>query len=292
MSDHRSQLPYRVTVEDLLRLKRAERPPAEFWVGFEEQLREKQLAALVERRPWWHGVATLSARLGWMRVPVGATAILAVTLVSIRHYSASGDFRDEQLGAAIGERPVDRAKTAVAPTESKPAGKVHATASTALAAPAEKITPKNPETDAVPSVGSRVPELISEPVRRVAEVDNPVDSQDFETLATPLGLHLGTQAGGDSVLVSAAVQPIGFEDRSLSTLRPRRTAEMLPTAVAVTEQRRSRLLAALISPGAYAPEPSAPEHVRRNVIRRLSEDGWDRSMSRLQAEADHLSIRF
>jgi hypothetical protein len=67
---------------------------------------------------------------------------------------------------------------------------------------------------------------------------------------------------------------------------------MLPTAVAVTEQRRSRLLAALVSDGTYAPEPSAPEHVRRNVIRRLAEDGWDRSMSRLQAEADHLSIRF
>ena len=292
MSDRQPQLPRRVTVEDLLRLKRAERPPAEFWVGFEEQLRQKQLAALVERRPWWHGVAALSARLRWMRVPVGATAVLAVTLVSLRHYSSSGDYRDGQLGAVVGERPVNRVRTAVAPMDSKPAAELPAAPLTALAASAEKITSERPGIDAVPSAGSGALKQITEPARTVAEMDTPADSREFESLAPPLGLHLGAREGVDSVLVAAAVQPVGFEDRSVAALHPRRTAEMLPTAVAVTEQRRSRLLAALVSDGTYAPEPSAPEHVRRNVIRRLAEDGWDRSMSRLQAEADHLSIRF
>ena len=42
-----------VTIEDLLHLKRTERPPAEFWTHFERDLRAKQLAALVEKRPWW-----------------------------------------------------------------------------------------------------------------------------------------------------------------------------------------------------------------------------------------------
>ena len=44
-----------VSVEDLLRLKRAERPPDSFWADFDRQLRAKQLAALVEKRPWWQG---------------------------------------------------------------------------------------------------------------------------------------------------------------------------------------------------------------------------------------------
>jgi len=50
MSDHRFNPPSRVTLEDLLCLKRAERPPPEFWSEFERELRQKQLAALVERR--------------------------------------------------------------------------------------------------------------------------------------------------------------------------------------------------------------------------------------------------
>ena len=45
-----------ITLEDILRLKRAERPPAEFWDSFDRQLRAKQLAALVEKRPWWRSL--------------------------------------------------------------------------------------------------------------------------------------------------------------------------------------------------------------------------------------------
>ena len=42
-----------VTLEDLLRLKRAERPAAEFWVRFDRELRAKQEAAEPAAR---HGV--------------------------------------------------------------------------------------------------------------------------------------------------------------------------------------------------------------------------------------------
>jgi hypothetical protein len=38
-----------IQIEDILRLKRAERPPAEFWGEFDRQLRAKQLAALVSK---------------------------------------------------------------------------------------------------------------------------------------------------------------------------------------------------------------------------------------------------
>lgn len=75
----------KVTVEDLLRLKRAERPAPEFWSNFERELRQKQLSALLEKRPWWQEIPQFLARRAYL--PVGATAILAFTLVSVKYYA-------------------------------------------------------------------------------------------------------------------------------------------------------------------------------------------------------------
>jgi hypothetical protein len=75
-----------VTIEDLLRLKRAERPPASFWSDFDREMRAKQLAAIVEPRPWWAPLIRLNARFARYQMPVGATAILALTLVTVREY--------------------------------------------------------------------------------------------------------------------------------------------------------------------------------------------------------------
>lgn len=79
-----------VTLEDILRLKRAERPSVEFWSQFDRELRVKQLAALVEKRPWWRTIS-LGRILGGVRrfhLPLGATAVLAATLFSVREFQA------------------------------------------------------------------------------------------------------------------------------------------------------------------------------------------------------------
>jgi len=73
-----------VTLEDLLRFKRSEQPRPEFWNEFERELRAKQLAAIVEPRRWWTPLIRVGARVGRMQLPVGAAAILAVSLISIR----------------------------------------------------------------------------------------------------------------------------------------------------------------------------------------------------------------
>lgn len=77
-----------VSVEDLLRFKRAERPPAGFWQQFERELRAKQLAALVEKRPWWREISFAQALAGLRRyhVPTSAAAVLAFSVVSWRSY--------------------------------------------------------------------------------------------------------------------------------------------------------------------------------------------------------------
>ena len=82
-SDHQKP----VSLEDLLRLKRAERPAPEFWTQFERELRAKQLAALVTKRPWWQTLpARALAGLSRYHLPLGATAVLALTFLSVREY--------------------------------------------------------------------------------------------------------------------------------------------------------------------------------------------------------------
>ncbi|MEI8090299.1 MAG: hypothetical protein WCG63_11995 [Opitutaceae bacterium] len=84
-SDHQKS----VSLEDLLRLKRAERPAPEFWAQFERELRAKQLAALVTKRPWWQTLpARAIAGLSRYHLPLGATAVLALTFLSVREYQS------------------------------------------------------------------------------------------------------------------------------------------------------------------------------------------------------------
>ena len=78
----------RVTIEDLLRVKRAERPSTEFWSRFEQDLRAKQLAAIIEPRPWWIKVRLpqVARTLVRYQIPVGAAAVLALGFIVVRQY--------------------------------------------------------------------------------------------------------------------------------------------------------------------------------------------------------------
>jgi len=279
-------------VEDLLHVKRAERPPPEFWAKFEGDLRQRQLAALVERRSWWHGPVAAFNQFGWLRLPVGAMAVLAVTVVSISHYSSADRARGNALGVVAGNKSALLAKTSAIAAESRPAENVPAVAPSRPVLSTEETVPKSREANRVVADALPPSQQIAGLTQRAAPLEDSAGSPEFEPLTGSLAIRFRSPGGADPVLVEATTQPVGFEERSISMLRSHLAAEVLPTAVAVTEQRRSRLLAALGSEGVYAAEPSAPEHAKRSVIRTLSEDGWDRSMSRLQAEADHLSIRF
>jgi hypothetical protein len=75
-----------ITVEDLLRVKRAERPPAEFWSKFEAEMRAKQLSAIVSKRPWWDSLAHGLSSVRRLQLPIGAAAALALTWAGV-HYA-------------------------------------------------------------------------------------------------------------------------------------------------------------------------------------------------------------
>jgi len=290
MLERQSNPPTKVTLEDLLRLKRAERPPPEFWTQFERDLRQKQLAALVVRKSWWLELSSVYSRFGRMRVPVGAAAVLALSLFTVRYYGGlgapaampgdTGTIDHSQTLAAAQHPETSRPARLAVVTSRAPASElaaaqeVNAAASTAVArreAPAE---------------GSSVIPWLGE------VVDDRPASSDFQASARFLAAHLAAVASLDPDLDGTTSRPLGFEDRGMPSAGPRRTAEVLPTAAAVADSRHARLLAALGAAGVYNPEPAAPEHARRSVLRYLAEDGWDRSMGRLEAEGDKLSIKF
>jgi hypothetical protein len=75
----------KITVEDLIRLKKAERPPVEFWARFESEIRAKQLSAIVSKRPWWDGISRVYAVVNRHHLPFGAAAALALTFAGVRY---------------------------------------------------------------------------------------------------------------------------------------------------------------------------------------------------------------
>jgi hypothetical protein len=91
----------KITLENLLRFKRAERPPPEFWARFESEIRAKQLAAIVVRRPWWDGIFAAVYR---NHLPFGAAAALALTWVGV-HYVGAPSQAERAAPARTAESP-------------------------------------------------------------------------------------------------------------------------------------------------------------------------------------------
>lgn len=100
-SAHQQPTP-RPTLEDLLRFKRAERPPQEFWAEFDCGLRQKQLAALMKRpQGWerWRPVFVVGLRWG---VPATAAAAVALVILQVPGGSVS---RQDSLATVEAPRP-------------------------------------------------------------------------------------------------------------------------------------------------------------------------------------------
>tara|TARA_B100000959_G_scaffold283041_1_gene350947 strand:- start:1545 stop:2099 length:555 start_codon:yes stop_codon:yes gene_type:complete len=71
----------RVSLEDLLRLKRYERPPDEFWEDFEVVLKKRTLQSVVREKPWFAigGFRSQIFTAWFLRVSVGS-AVLAIAI--------------------------------------------------------------------------------------------------------------------------------------------------------------------------------------------------------------------
>jgi hypothetical protein len=257
-TDQRSK----VTVEDLLRLKRAERPAPEFWANFERELRQKQLTALIEKRPWWQELPQLLARRAYL--PVGATAILAFTLVSVKYYAPAQlvQVTPPPAGSPVA---VDREQPVTVAAVSSPL--VNRSES---AVPAPEEVSVAAATPASAEVVELMPLLVAP-----REVQTPS--------ARLLAANLAHLEQSDA----------GFEHANLGNLSASVREQAVPAAaelasVPTTSSRRNRLLARYDG-RQVNPEPTLPEVVRHRLTRGLGDTEAERSSNRLAREIDTFS---
>jgi hypothetical protein len=265
----------KITVEDLLRLKRAERPAAEFWNGFERELRQKQLTALLNRGPWWQGLSQLLARRAYL--PLGATAVIAFTLISVRQWAPPPVVQNGRAVPSSTARldpksaPVDPTFVAAVPSSSLAN---HTAVSAPLAAgSATAAAPSAPASATVSHVelATLVPsshEFESPSARSIAANFARLEQSEPELISAVLGSRLSSPA---------RVQTVALED-----------ADMAGSMAS----KRVRLLARYHD-RTTNPEPSpAPDLVRERLARRLGDSEIYERISRVGLQGSEVSLKF
>jgi hypothetical protein len=257
----------KVTLEDLLRLKRAERPSPEFWSNFERELRQKQLTALVHKRRWWHELPVLLNRRVY--VPAGAAAIIAFTLVTVR-YSVPG---------RIAQVP----NTALRIAAADPAVEMHPSTNMAVVT----NSPANRHEDVVANNSDRNPDVVSATGVVSSPSSRPVSHESEVSASRPIVANLSRleQPEVDSVnsllgsrlSVPARVEPMVESKSEVAAMTPASTG-------------RYQLIARYAD-RSLSPAPVAPAVVRERLARRLGDDLGD-SISRIGVVGSRVSLKF
>lgn len=259
---------HKVTVEDLLRLKRAERPAPEFWSNFERELRQKQLSALLEKRPWWQEIPQFLARRAYL--PVGATAILAFTLVSVKYY-APAQLAQVETPPAGSPVAVDREVAAsIAPVSSPLVNRSDATEPTA----AETVMAS--AASVAPHASNEVVELMPLLVAPQAE-----ETPSARLLAANLTRLESSDADFGHSVLDARLSASAREQ-----VAPPATEELASVPTSAT--RRNRLLAQY-GGRQLNPEPAPPAVVRERLARRLGDTETSDRGYRLARQIDTFS---
>lgn len=266
----------KVTVEDLLRLKRAERPDPEFWNKFEVELRQKQLAALVQRRPWWERIPLFVGRRAYL--PIGATAAIAFTLVSVRFYAPS---------SVATVAPLEPARETVAVTAPSSVETRHDIVSsvqrnepTSLANVAEQpvLISDEPLSEKMPAQSET---LTPWSARR--EVDSPS--------ARSMAANLAQLEASDPELTRALLNGGRLSGTTTVAEVPVARAAVELAGLATVSSRRNRLLASM-SERQFVQDPTAPEVVRERLARRLGDTDYGNGWTRVGLKADRVSLKF
>jgi hypothetical protein len=191
------------TLEELLRVKRAERPPAEFWKRFEEELRAKQLAAIVAPRPWWRSLAVfVPGRRASALAGVGAAVAVA--------FAAYVRFPSARQNVVTQVAEVARPATSVIPAPAASLPEANLVAEVAAVAPSvvaiqqnAAVTTAEPvrETALAASLANPVPVKFSE-----IQVPPPQAAMEFALPAAGLAFaaNLRKEAGSPEPLAAIA----------------------------------------------------------------------------------------
>ena len=264
-----------VALDDLLRLKRAERPRAEFWSTFDRELRAKQLAALVEKRPWWHRLPRMTLAGSRYRIPLGASAVLALSFLAVRSYRSDPGSAPVAQPAA----PVIAQSTPLS-IEARPSQleTVGVEAPRVLSAVPEVALsiPQVSEAVDVPATGAGMPTRID-----AVERDGPTESPAARYIAANLAVVQSSEPAPRSLLAVAS----GFESRAMPA---RNAVEPLHQITPPSETRRSRLLTAM---GA-ATSVDASLRTTERAASRIAEERLYDQVHRFGARGAGVQVKF
>ena len=234
-----------ITIEDLLHLKRAEVPPADFWSTFDRELRAKQLAALVAKRPWWQRLPKSFSKLARYRIPLGASAVLAITFFTVRD--------DDGISA-----PVDDSAIPVAAVDDVVPAAEFRTENMATAAPTQlpsTVVPMVVAQRDIPEAAVDVSPVFvtSELPPRTIPLGGVTSFEDEADAASPaarrIAANLAVVQSPDPLYARSLLGAThGFEARQNP---PRTAVEPLQQMTLPSDTRRSRLLTAMVSTASF-----------------------------------------
>lgn len=281
--NHERRSEPQVTLEDLFRLKRAERPPAEFWTQFDRDMRVKQLAAIVEPRPWWAPLIRVGARVSRYQLPVGATAILALTLVTVSQYRLPES--EASFGAVAAQNTLDAmpgpalsAPVAANVYEQHVAVSGETSASTTDAAVSAIESPRT--LDALP--GQTV--VAAQPVAERAEMNR----SEFSPSARSIEANLAEVKANEPELARLMDSMPGIGSRAIAVAHTP-AVDPLAHMQSPSESRRARLLASVLPTSTYN---SSERRTTARVDRDLTDERLYESISRFGVEGSKLAIKF
>jgi hypothetical protein len=268
-----------VTVENLLHLKRVERPPAEFWAEFDRQLRGKQLAAIVDASVgWrrWFGIRSLVR----VAVPLGVAAVLALAVDSWRRVSSTP--------ASFSQATLASVAFSGAQLDSSQRGKMESSEVAvgsrdmrALSLSSEMLSPAE-SAEVRSSVAAELTAVRADTRREVA-VER--ESPSARSIAANFAAVLGADPG--LIKIIEHVSNLDIRPAASRTL-----AEPLAQIATPQDNRRARLLAYSVSSDPHAPDSSDAVRSRERLTRRLSDDALYDSISRLGLTGQSVSIKF
>ena len=258
----------RISVEDLLRVKKSERPSREFWGDWQGQLKARVREAASVKRSWWKDVLPrFGITVARWHVAVGATALASLVIVALEEYQP-----------ALPSLPV--AAATVSANEVL-ASEVPAV-STARVAAGTMAASRVGASVRLPSASLRnyAPGELSNAVAMILTPDRSVSEP-----------HGGNTTLGSSMQASLGLQQPLATPSTGSTLR----LDVQKVAVAMNEPastRHSRYFHYSYTPSARLDSADAL-HGPDSTPGRLNEDElYETASSRIGARGDRISLRF
>jgi len=302
------------TLEDLLRLKRAERPAPEFWAAFDEQLKQRQLAAAIQEKRTWRQALPEMLRIALV-IPASAAAALAIGLIVWRN-SEPAAIQPALLSATAGNTgaanlvattnsanaplppaaqtvPASAQTTRTADAPARDNGIVTVALAATQTETGTKPAARGNTTDGFATLTARAAAAIPEFALAAFVGARPSSAKTISPsafLTMPVG-------AGDLAAVKTSVED-AVKNSQPATVAATASAEEPPPAKTdddTPSQRRARLLAYMesrVTPASATDDNPRALNARNRVASRLTDKVVTDTISRFDATGDSLSIKF